>query len=281
MVKRPKTALIAAAICLVGFAATGAIALWSPFAQAHDSATLNGFMALSHTRAAGYADAFARLVDPPGVIVFVIVIAAIALLRGRPRIALGVPLMIVAAVSSAELLKPLIAASRNVDWLTAGAKVHAGSWPSGHATAAMAVALGGVIVAPRALRPLAAALGTVLAVGVSYSVLLLSWHFPSDVLGGLLLAAIWTSATVAALWWADERWPARAGRRAVSRTFGASLAPAAAVVAILAAAIALFISRGELAGAAEVAPASFTTAAIGIAAVAGTIAAGLAFALRR
>ena len=37
-----------------------------------------------------------------------------------------------------------------------------------------------------------AALGAAFAVAVSYSFLTLGWHYPSDVLGGFLVAAIWT-----------------------------------------------------------------------------------------
>ena len=281
MTSLTRRALAAFAVCLAGFAATGAIALLVPVARAHDTATLNAFMALGHTRAAPLADAFARLVDPLGFLLFAVVFVAVALLRGRPRVALMVPVMMLLAIASAELLKPLIGASHDPSWLTSHARLHDGSWPSGHVTAAMAVALGGVIAAPRSLRPAAAATGTVLAVGVSYSVLLLSWHLPSDVLGGLLLAAAWASAGVVLLSWADARWPARSGRRAITRGVRHPLVPAFAVIAVLGAAIALFIGRGQLAGASEVAPASFTVAAIAIAAVAGSLAAGLAFVLRR
>jgi membrane-associated phospholipid phosphatase len=281
MTHRPRTALLAALAGAIGLGATGAIALLLPFAQAHDRATLEGFTALSHTRAAPLADTVGHLVDPSGYVLIGLVFVAIALLRGRPRLALVVPLIMLAAVASAELLKPLIGATRGGDWLTASSKVAAGSWPSGHATAAMTIALCGVLVAPRSLRPLAAALGTALTVGVSYSILLLHWHFPSDVLGGLLLAGTSVALGVALLWWADARWPARSGRRAISRGVRHPLTPAAIVTAVLACAIALFIDRGQVAGAAEVAPASFTAAAIGIAAIAGMFAATLAFVLRR
>jgi hypothetical protein len=189
------------------------------------------------------------------------------------------------SVGGAELLKPLIGAHRGGDWLAAAPNLSTGSWPSGHATAAMTVALCGVLVAPRAWRPLAAVLGTALTVGVSYSILVLHWHFPSDVLGGLLLAATSVALGVAALWWADARWPARTGRAAISRGVSVglrqALAPAALVAAVLVLAIALFIDRAEIAGAAAVAPESFSAVAIAIAAIAGAFAATLAFALRR
>lgn len=279
MPRTSRSALIASGACLAGLATTGAVALLSPYARAHDTATLSGFTVLSHTRAATFADAVARLVDPPGYIVLLLLLGATALARGRPRVALAVPAMMLLAVGSAELLKPLVDASRSIH--LAASNVGDGSWPSGHATAAMAAALGAVIAVPRTLRPLAAALGTALTVGVSYSVLLLSWHFPSDVLGGLLLAAAWGAGAVALLRWADARWPSRAGRAAISRGLRHPIAPALAVLALLGTAIAEFVTRGEVDGAAHIAPASFTLAAIGIAMLAGAIAAALAFALRR
>jgi membrane-associated phospholipid phosphatase len=285
MTHRSKTALLAALAGAFGLAGTGAIAQLSSYAQAHDTATLRGFTALSHTHAAALANAVSHLVDPSRYVVVGLVFVAITLLRSRPRLALVVPLIMLVSVASAELLKPLVGAHRGSDWLQAAPNLTTGSWPSGHATAAMTIALCGVLVAPRVLRPLAAMLGTALTVGVSYSILVLHWHFPSDVLGGLLLAATVVSIGVAGLWWADERWPARTGRKAISRGVSLGvrhpLTPAALVAVVLAGAIALFIQRGQLAGAAEIAPASFTAAAIAIAAIAGGFAATLAFALRR
>lgn len=282
MTRSPRKALFAALAGAIGLATTGAIALLSPYAQAHDRATLEGFTALSHTRAAPLANSIAHLVDPSRYVLVGLAFVAIALFRGRPRLALAVPLIMLVAVASAELLKPLIDATRGGgDWLTSGSKVGDGSWPSGHATAAMTVALCGVLVSPPSLRAFAVALGTTLTVGVSYSILLLHWHFPSDVLGGLLLAGTCVALGVAALWWADARWPAHSARRAISRGVRHPFAPAAIVIVALACAIALFIERAQVAGAAEVAPASFTAAAIAIAAIAGAFAAILAFALRR
>jgi membrane-associated phospholipid phosphatase len=273
--------MLAALAGAIGLATTGAIALLSPFARAHDRATLEGFTALSHTKAAPLANTIGHLVDSSGYVLIGLAFVAMALLRGRPRLALVVPLIMLLAVASAEVLKPLIDATRGGGLVAAGSKVAAGSWPSGHATAAMTIALCGVLVSPSSLRPLAVALGTTLTVGVSYSILLLHWHFPSDVLGGLLLAATCVALGVALLWYAEARWPARSGRRAISRGVRHPLAPAAIVTVALAGAIALFIERGQVAGAAAVAPASFTAAAIGIAAIAGALATTLAFALRR
>jgi hypothetical protein len=92
-------------------------------------------------------------------------------------------------------------------------QVEASSWPSGHATAAMSLALCAVLVAGARWRPMLAAAGAAVAVAVSFSFLTLVWHYPSDVLGGFLVAATWTLVGVCAVWTADARWPRRATRR--------------------------------------------------------------------
>ena len=55
-----------------------------------------------------------------------------------------------------------------------------------------------------------ASIGAVFAVAVGCALLILAWHMPSDVLGGYLVAALWTALAVAALRAADRRWPPRA-----------------------------------------------------------------------
>ena len=71
-------------------------------------------------------------------------------------------------------------------------------FPSGHVTAVTSIAIAFVFVAPRDLWPLApcSARGAVCAVGCS--VMVLGWHFPSDVLGGILVASGWGFAVLAA-----------------------------------------------------------------------------------
>src|SRR5439155_15420536 len=82
-----------------------------------------------------------------------------------------------------------------------------GAYPSGHATAAMSLSLALLIIVPRAYRPLAATVGAIFTIAVSFSVLILHWHFPSDIVGGYLIATAWGLATFAALTTVNERWP--------------------------------------------------------------------------
>ena len=81
----------------------------------------------------------------------------------------------------------------------------------------MALVLCAVLVAPRRLRPTVAALGTVFAVGVGFSLLLLAWHLPSDVFGGYLVAALWAALAVAAVSACEVRRPSRSPHPRVPR----------------------------------------------------------------
>ena len=87
-----------------------------------------------------------------------------------------------------------------------------------------------MLVAPPALRAAAAMLGGAFAVGVGYAVLVLGWHYPSDVLGGFLVAGLWTSLAVAVLHRVEA--PEPAGRPTWEPLAG--LGAGAAVVAAVA-----------------------------------------------
>jgi hypothetical protein len=112
----------------------------------------------------------------------------------------------------------------------------------------MGLALGAVLVSAPAWRPYVAAAGALFAVGVSESVMLLAWHFPSDVAGGFLVATSFALVTVAALRAAERRWPERSGRKAARRAIGAidlrgvALTAGVFVAAVLAAGV---LAAGE------------------------------------
>jgi hypothetical protein len=96
----------------------------------------------------------------------------------------------------------------------------------------MALAFCCVLAVPARLRPAVATAGAAFAVAVSYSFLALGWHYPSDVLGGYLVATAWAMVAVTWLASAEARHPYRAvdddgGQPSV----GASLVPQGAVLA--------------------------------------------------
>ncbi len=90
-----------------------------------------------------------------------------------------------------------LAVDRHAPWTNA--------FPSGHATAAASIAISLALVAPPRLRPLAIAIGTGLTAVVSVAVIALQWHYPSDVLGGILIASGWGFAALAALRFSRRR----------------------------------------------------------------------------
>ena len=82
------------------------------------------------------------------------------------------------------------------------------SYPSGHSTLAPIIFGLGIIVwaAPwpsPALRRAALALAALLALGIGFSRVYLGVHYPSDVVGGLLLGTAWSA--LALLWWGRIR----------------------------------------------------------------------------
>ncbi len=205
--RRPKTALLAALACLAGLGVTLLLAYFAPPFGGRDSATLQGFVDLRRARLAPLVDHVAHLADPApyGLIGLALVLTALA--RRRPRVALAIVVVLAGAAVTTETLKPLLAHPRPHEWLGEG-QIAAASWPSGHATAAMTLALCGVLAVPARWRPAAAAVGGLFALAVSYAILVLGWHFPSDVIGGFFVAGLWT-----ALGWPPSPRPTSGDRR--------------------------------------------------------------------
>jgi membrane-associated phospholipid phosphatase len=126
-------------------------------------------------------------------------IMAIALLRRRPLVAAGAGVIVLGANLTTQALKRELG---RPDLLPSS--LPEGSFPSGHVTVAMSLAMALVLVAPPALRWLAAAAGSAYAIGVGVAVVLLDWHRPSDVLGAYLVTVTWTALVAAVLVAAPE-----------------------------------------------------------------------------
>ncbi len=195
-------ALRGAALCVLGLALTWVLAELVPVVHWRDAVALNDFTELGRPRVDRLANGLLGLLDPLLYTLWALLLVAVALLRRRPRVALAVAIVLPAAPLSAELLKPLLAhphAHVGYQWIGAA------SWPSGHATAAMTLVLCALLVAPHRLRPTIAVFGGAFAIAVGFSLLILAWHMPSDVLGGYLLAALFGSLALAALRAAEQR----------------------------------------------------------------------------
>ncbi len=193
---RPGRPLAVAGLCALAMAAVWAVAELVPAAHAKDAVALYRFTTLSRPHLDSAAEFVLHLMSPTLFVLWGIALVAVALAEDKPRVAVAVAALLVLAPLSAELLKPLLAHPHDA---VNGVRIGARSWPSGHATAATALAAGAVLVAPARWRRAVAAIGVAFVIAVSFSLLLLAWHMPSDVLGGILLATLWTALAVAAL----------------------------------------------------------------------------------
>lgn len=247
-----------------------------------DVSILEGFLQLRRPILEAPAHLLTSLFDPFPYVLLCAAPVALALRRGRRDVALGVLVLLLCANATTELLKPLAAGPRA--WVALpGVYLSHATWPSGHSTAAMSLALAMIISAPQRLRPLVASLMAALVVGVVYSLLTLGWHFPSDVLGGFEMAMCWALFVVGVIRALEPRtlgfasrisWP---GARSVAET----LRPSAMMLACaLVVAGALTAARpARVIGFAAAHPA-FMAGAVTIAAVSFACASGLSLLLR-
>lgn len=199
--------MVVAAACLLGLALVWVCAALIGPLHREDAAVLRWFAELERPRLDKAATSATKLLDPLAFVIWSAALVGIALARRRPRIAVAVAAILTLAPLTTELLKSLLA-HRHAP-IGRGLYIPAASLPSGHSTAALALALSAVLVMPRALRLLVAALGALCAVGIGFCQLVLARHMPSDVLAGYLVASLWTALAIAALRASGSRWPSR------------------------------------------------------------------------
>jgi len=279
-----------AGLCGLAFCVLLTLAFVSSGARWLDANALSGFIELQGRHVGPVAERLAKLGDPGPVIAIAAALAAVAAARGRVRQAVAIAVLVGITSVSSHALKALLSYPRD-DVLVFGAHVHPVAFPSGHSTAAMTLAACAVLAAPRAARRISAALGAVLALGVGYSVVTLGWHYPSDVVGGFLLATIWTLVVVAALQAAEARWPQRVGRTrfsaalttVVDRATEAGLVALALSAAVAATMVALVVALSRMDEVVGFASAHTAAVAVGlaVAASAALLLTGVTAALRR
>jgi len=163
--------LCVAGLCVAALALTWVVAALVPPTHVKDAVALYDFTLLGGPRLDEVANALLQLLDPVLYTLWGLMLVAVALRRRRPRLALAVALVLGLAPLTAEMLKPLLAHPR--------------------------------------LRPTVATLGAMFVAGVGFSLLILAWHLPSDVLGGYLVGTLWVALAVACLRAADARLESR------------------------------------------------------------------------
>jgi len=210
MPPRVKAPLLAAIACAIAIAPLAVIAYsWGPFQHVD----LQGFLHLRRDEGPinALAAVLVNLGDLGSLLVFLAVACAIGLRDGRRREVLATIVVVAGANLTTQLLKTTLEHARHKAFEHGIGLPWPNSFPSGHTTAAASIAVALLLVAPAAHRFAAAVLGAGITAAVGFSVVILGWHYPSDVLGGLLVVGTWAFAALAWL-------RARAGRDRATST---------------------------------------------------------------
>jgi membrane-associated phospholipid phosphatase len=242
-----RSPLLAAAACWTAFAAVLVCAYEVGATGRLDAIALHGLMALEGPFVDPVAHVLAHSADPLPLMVILASLFAWGWARGRRWEALAAVALVAGANLTALVLKVTLAHPRFYPVLGAD-QVGSDAFPSGHATSSMSIALAAVLVTPARVRLAVASGAAAYVIAVSTSLLVLSWHLPSDVLGGLLVASAFFFCAVAAIRLAAG--VAGADRRAgVAAWGGARLSPSpgfgGVAVAALAGAGLIALSRAD------------------------------------
>jgi membrane-associated phospholipid phosphatase len=236
-----RSPLVAAAACFLAFAAVLACAYAIAPIGRLDAIALHGLMALDGPVSFSVHLEIVHSADPKPVMLMLALLFALGWALGRRREALGAVALVAGANLTGLILQVALAHPRFHPILESE-QVGAEAYPSGHATSAMSIALAAVLVAPPRLRAAVASGAAAYVIAISISLQVTGWHFPSDVLGGLLVASGFFFLVVAAIR------AGAAGRAGVAaKRVGVALSPrlGGVAVAVLAAAVLIALSLAD------------------------------------
>jgi len=144
--------------------------------------------------------------------------AAVALLRGKVRLAIGAAVIIGGADITTQVLKHSF-----LDRPDFGLGV-LNSLPSGHTTVVASAVGAALLVAPGGVRPLVAAAGGFATTLTGASTIVAGWHRPADVVAALAVSLLWTGLVA---------WRLHGPRTPVTGTFVSALLGCGAALAFL------------------------------------------------
>lgn len=218
--------VVLASVCAVLLVALYVVAVRTKWGQDLDDAALDG-----RTTRGVVLRATGRLLDTISVTSLALLGGAatvIAVARQRVHLALTAAAVVVGAVVTSEVLKLLVLG--RPDLLGGNDPLSTASYPSGHATVAMSLAVAFTLVVPARVRGVTALGGLAYACLIGIGTVTAGWHRPSDVLGGFLVVMIWTGIAAAAL----IRWRGATPERFVGPDINPTMAWMGAVLLALA-----------------------------------------------
>jgi membrane-associated phospholipid phosphatase len=204
MTRRVKAPLFAAIVCAAAVAPLAALAYSYGPVKSRDLLLLSD-LERETGRVHDLATALVYLGDLGSLLILGAVIVAIGLFFGRRREVVAALVLIAGANVTTQALKSLLEHVRYKAAEQGWELPWANSFPSGHTTAAATLAVGLLFVVPARHRLAAAGVGFLLTAGVGFSVMVLSWHYPSDVLGALLVVGAWAFAILAFMRFREDR----------------------------------------------------------------------------
>jgi membrane-associated phospholipid phosphatase len=117
----------------------------------------------------------------------------IAAIRRRWVLAAGALVVVGGANLTTEVLKKLVLSRPDFGHGVTN------SFPSGHTTVVTSLVLAVLLVSPRSSRWLVELAGSVSVAVIGVGTVVSTWHYPSDVIGGLLVPLIWGLAVLATI----------------------------------------------------------------------------------
>lgn len=192
-----------------------------------------------------------------------VVAAVVGLLRRRADLAVAAAVLVLAANGTTQVLKGVLPRPP-FDGTT-----YPNSLPSGHVTAAAAVAFALVLVLPAALRGTAALAGAAYTAAIAIGTVWAQWHRPSDVIAALLVVLGWGAAVITVLRLARWRTAVRPGRPGWPATLPL-LVTAAVTVPVTVLGLLLGKASESMTTLPEASRLTFLTGAAGVAAVVAT-----------
>ncbi len=129
------------------------------------------------------ADEFLRVVSVGSLALATIFIAGVGIIRRRPRLALTAAGTVLVAALTTEVLKILILERPDL----VATRIGDNSYPSGHTTVGMSIAMATLLVVPARLRLLTAFGAGCVGAAFGVAVVAAGWHRPSDAVGAYLV----------------------------------------------------------------------------------------------
>ncbi|MBF4606244.1 phosphatase PAP2 family protein [Curtobacterium sp. VKM Ac-1393] len=131
------------------------------------------------------SDTALNVISVPVILLLVVVIVAVAFARRRLSVGLGAGAVVLASAATSTLLKRIAERPEIAESTTPN------SFPSGHATIALAALFAVLMVTPRRFRPIVTLVGAGYAVFVANQTVVYGWHRVSDIVGACAIAMFW------------------------------------------------------------------------------------------